>query len=629
MVNGGFGDLRLSFERRRGLSENEFRDFLAYARKIANFDPERKIWVVSPEKVARLDVGELKEVLGVLERLSTITSEEIDMIISSRELRGSGSAQSATLYLTNFLEMRGSKEILDKILRDSDLSKYFIPRNGRIYLETVVNLSEAAGLLEKKYGIKLFYAPDLLTVRVLREKSMLKLVFGFADKKLSKLLLDEGTISFNVEKPILGPEGEYQGSELVSRTYRVAHWSWSDKTLVAPVALIDKYLSKLQSLGFKVEMYIEEKPEISLPMTKNFSLLPHQEEAFNIWMKRKRGTIAIFTRGGKSFIALEAIYRMRKPSLILVTTQELMNTWLEYIEKYLGIPYHFVGLLGAGEQKIRDITVATYTSAVKYIDVIKDRFELVIFDEAHHVPASTFKNVALRVDSLYRLALSATPTRRDNNHTLLYELCGALLYTLSYEDLVRLKVVAPIEKFKAIFVESDQEKLPKLREVLNENGGAKTIIFTQYLKTAETVYEYLRANSYKVVMITGQTPSIKRELLFKDFLEGRANIIISTTVLDEGITVPDAEVAVIYEGSGEGRQMIQRIGRVLGYAPGKTAKVYEIVNITNPREKYAYLRRSWVRDLYTFKGLEKYVEAAKKGTLDEINASYQRRIDTF
>ncbi len=627
MVIDDYGGLRLFFERKRSLSSEEFEEFLNNARRIANFDSSRKVWIVSEEKLSRLSSEELARTLDSLRKLSTLSAEQVELILDKH--RKVVENHSRRVSVTASMELRGPATLLEKVLQDREFHGLLVNRNGRLYVSSILQLGVLSKKLNEKYGIELSFSEDLFKVKVYREGATLRLSFRSMDKELARVLLDEGTLSYNVERPIIGSDGEYQGSELLQRTLRVSRILWESKTLVAPVALLDRYLARLTSLGFKPEVQIEERPDVKVPLEKKFSLLPHQEEAFRLWIKHKRGTIAIFTRGGKSFIALEAIYRLRKPTLILVTTQELMATWLDYLEEYLSLPRHFTGILGVGEQKVREITVATYASAVKYIELIKDKFELVIFDEAHHVPASTFKEVALRVDALYRLALSATPTRRDNNHNLLYELCGGLIYTLSYEDLVRLKVVAPIERFQALFVESENEKLGKLAEILREYSNSKTIVFTQYLKTAEAVHKFLRERGFKAVLITGRTPAARRELLFKDFLEGRANVIVSTTVLDEGITVPDAEVAVIYEGSGEGRQMIQRIGRVLGYAPGKTAKVFEIVNITNPKEKYAYLRRSWVRELYNFKGLEKYVEATKKGLVDDIKPSYQRRIDSF
>ncbi|MGC9117771.1 MAG: DEAD/DEAH box helicase [Thermoproteus sp.] len=54
--------------------------------------------------------------------------------------------------------------------------------------------------------------------------------------------------------------------------------------------------------------------------------------------------------------------------------------------------------------------------------------------------------------------------------------------------------------------------------------------------------------------------------------------MVTTTVLDEGVDVPDADVAVIVSGSGSKRQMLQRVGRVVRKAPGKSvARVYELI----------------------------------------------------
>ena len=134
-----------------------------------------------------------------------------------------------------------------------------------------------------------------------------------------------------------------------------------------------------------------------------------------------------------------------------------------------------------------------------------------------------------------------------------------------------------------------------------------------------------------MALITGETPQSRRKRAFQEFLRGNVKIIVTTTVLDEGITVPDAEVAIIYEGTGEARQMIQRIGRVLGYVPGKTAKIYELVDITNPREKRAHFRRKWVKELYLFPGLDKYVASEKYGLPVKYKSkiSYQTRLLDF
>ncbi|ABL78054.1 DEAD/DEAH box helicase [Thermofilum pendens] len=624
---GGLNDsyLSISFRKRRTLTEAEFREFLELARKVANYDPESKEWRISVEKVSSLD-NELEEVLEKLKKLSTLSDADLQRVVAYTRGRSAG----RVCWIGYDLRVKGLPPTVVEALRnDTTLGGLFLVEGQTPRLRSVLFLHEASRALKEKFNVSLSFDEKMTSVEVRRENGVLVWRFQYLDKVLAEKLVEASTLKFFVEKAVLNEEGEFEGTELVERRMRTAHVDWQRKEVSTPVALLDSLKTFLEAHGFRVLVSIEEKPPITVPLEHNFKLLPHQVEAYKQWTRKRRGTISIFTRGGKSFIALEAIYSLRKPTIVFVTTQELVETWISYFEKYLGLPRSFVGVLGGGEQKIREITVATYSSAVKYIDLIKSRFELAIFDEAHHVPAATFKQVALGVDALYRMALSATPERRDRNEGLLFTLCGGLLYRLTYEDLVRLKVVAPIEVLDAVFVEGPEEKKKKLLEILRRHADGKVIVYTQYLQTAEDVYDLLRRNGFNAEIVTGDTPAHKRELAFKNFVEGRSNVIVTTTVLDEGITVPDADVAVIYEGTGEGRQMIQRIGRVLGYYPGKTAKVYEIVDLTNPREKSAYRRRSWVRELYRVRGLEEIVRRVKEGDEEGYKPSYQFRIDYF
>ncbi|MEM0377011.1 MAG: DEAD/DEAH box helicase [Thermofilum sp.] len=594
MMSGSENRLNLVL-RKKQLSDEQFQKFVAAARKVAVFDPEAKLWKISTEKLLLLGETELARVMDELVNLCALTSDEAEKVLRAwRELR-----RRTVIVDRRSLELRGDENILRTVA--SITPSYIVIENGFPKLKSVMLIDDFASQVFQKLGVRVVYDSQLKKVSLERRGGRLYWRFNVMDNLLISKLSELGSLKYYVERVILSPEGEYEGSELVERSLRAFRIIEHERTLVTPVGLLQKYSEALAAWGFEVENRVEELPSLQIPFEKKFELLPHQQEAFSAWLRSKRGSIAIFTRGGKSFIALEAIYRLRKPTLILVTTRELMQTWASYLENYLGLPRYFLGFVGGGEKKISGVTIATYVSAVKFISDLLGRFELVIFDEAHHVPASTFKNIALKIDALYRMALSATPRRRDGNEILLYELCGGLVYNLSYEDLVTLKVVAPIERFETFFAKGSEEKLSILVKLLREYSNSKALVFTQYLKTAEEVYSRLLKEGFSVEIITGSTPEGRRELAFKRFLEGRVKVLVTTTVLDEGVTVPDAEVAVLYEGTGEARQMIQRIGRVLGYYPGKTAKVFEIVDVTNPREKAAYFNRNWVKELYTVK----------------------------
>jgi superfamily II DNA or RNA helicase len=52
---------------------------------------------------------------------------------------------------------------------------------------------------------------------------------------------------------------------------------------------------------------------------------------------------------------------------------------------------------------------------------------------------------------------------------------------------------------------------------------------------------------------------------------------VTSKVLNEGVDVPDANVAVVLSGSGSVREHVQRLGRILRKKEGKRAVLYELV----------------------------------------------------
>lgn len=609
--------------RRKGyLTEEEFRKYLLLVRSIANYDPSSKEWVVSKDKLLKLSPMEVKHIVNELTSYAHIDVSEVLSLLTQ------GTTVSTEVYLGSdrvlrFKDLR-SRQLVTALAKDKIEIK-----GGKVFLKSLKYLSELKESLRKQ-GIRLVYDPSILEVEVHRSNGKLTIKPRVWDREIFEDLKKACTLSYFVERAILSPEKEYMGSELVERKIRAYSFSREEGVFLTYVGLLEDVIRTLKRDGLRIVLRIEERPKIRIEMRPSLELMPHQEEAYSLWLRRRRGTIAIFTRGGKSFIALKAIAELRLPTVIFVPTKEVLETWREYISKYLGVPKAVIGVFGGGTLKISDVTVSIYNSAVRHLDKLMGRFELAIFDECHHVPAATFKEVALRIDAIYRMGLSATPKRRDGNERLLFKLSGELVYSLGYTDLLRLRLVAPIEVYETVFVEGKDEKFKRLVEILSRYSDSKAIIYTQYLKTARELYEKLTIKGFRPVIITGESTAYERQAAFRSFSEGRNRIMITTTVLDEGITVPDAEMAIIYEGSGEGRQLIQRIGRVLGYSPGKTAKVFEIVDIADSKERYAYSRRKWVRELYMVPELMEYVRREKRGGDENIRrGTFQRRIDTF
>jgi superfamily II DNA or RNA helicase len=370
-------------------------------------------------------------------------------------------------------------------------------------------------------------------------------------------------------------------------------------------------------------------PDSELKLSRNFSLYDFQEAAVEEWERRgKFGTVVMPTGAGKTYVGLEAIFRTSKSTLICVVTEEMVGQWRELIREKLS---YNPAIFSGRKKEVRPITVGIYNSVAKHIDSLYDKFSLVIFDEVHHVPASTFKEVAFRSKAKYRLGLSATPERADGNDHLIFLTSGEIVYKISFPELLSRGFLAPVrhhivyvdltdeerrEMGRELFLARDEEERKliekkyalkarnKVREVLRimeEVKDRKVLIFTEYIDQAEEIYKELR-KKYKVELMIGKTSG--RSEIFERFKRGDINVIVTTRVLDEGIDVPDADVAIIVSGSGSRRQMAQRVGRVVRGAPGKVADVYEIVTRGTIEEKLSRVRRRGIGFLKAYRDLK-------------------------
>jgi len=134
-----------------------------------------------------------------------------------------------------------------------------------------------------------------------------------------------------------------------------------------------------------------------------------------------------------------------------------------------------------------------------------------------------------------------------------------------------------------------ESKIRVLTELICEHKQEKILIFTN---DNATVYRI--SQEFLIPAITHQTPVKERHDVLTRFREGEYKILATSHVLNEGIDVPDAKVAIILSGTSSTREYIQRLGRVLrkGNTPDKVAILYEIIAEDTSEEKTAERRRS-------------------------------------
>ncbi|OFX35646.1 MAG: hypothetical protein A2Z07_10500, partial [Armatimonadetes bacterium RBG_16_67_12] len=117
--------------------------------------------------------------------------------------------------------------------------------------------------------------------------------------------------------------------------------------------------------------------------------------------------------------------------LVVVPLRDLMYQWQRRIKRGLGVE---AGILGDGRREVWPITVTTYDSAYIHMREIGNRFRLIVYDEAHHLPAPTLRESALDCLAPMRLGLTATPWRADGADRLLEDLIGPVVYQEQIAD---------------------------------------------------------------------------------------------------------------------------------------------------------------------------------------------------
>lgn len=168
--------------------------------------------------------------------------------------------------------------------------------------------------------------------------------------------------------------------------------------------------------------------KIVVPWTnKPHDLRPYQEEAVNLMLNNHRGVINFATGLGKTLVATHLVQRYKRGTLVVCPSDSVARQFYDQFVACFG--KQKVGFYGGGKKNISDITVGIAASVSKYVGEFKAaNLGLVIFDETHHTPASTFFDIAEGLSSVGKVfGLTATDYRSDGKDIMITGGCGSVL----------------------------------------------------------------------------------------------------------------------------------------------------------------------------------------------------------
>jgi superfamily II DNA or RNA helicase len=362
---------------------------------------------------------------------------------------------------------------------------------------------------------------------------------------------------------------------------------------------------------------------------------PHayQLAALDAWENSsRRGSIVLPTGAGKTFVAIHAISRVGRSALVVAPIIDLLHQWYARLVNAFQTD---IGVFYGGEKNILPLTVTTYHSAGDLVAEHGQEFKLIIFDEVHHLPAPSWGEAALMAPAPARLGLTATypgEHEQTNGRWRVDELVGPIVYARRIEDLLGEQLAYyRTQRVRANLTETERAayaadhglymgyvrsrnlqqshgagwlrelmrlsasdhdarrallarqrilrllagcegKFQILDELLREHSDEQILIFTENNAVA-----YQIAARHLIPVISHETKTAERKHILESFQARHYRAIVTSRVLNEGVDVPEAKVAIVLGGTAGAREYIQRLGRVLRKVENREAVLYEVI----------------------------------------------------
>jgi superfamily II DNA or RNA helicase/very-short-patch-repair endonuclease len=198
-----------------------------------------------------------------------------------------------------------------------------------------------------------------------------------------------------------------------------------------PRGCLDEVRQTLSDLNIKAMVRDERNPGLPLKATFQGELRPEQTVAAHAMLAHDTGVLAATTAFGKTVVAAWLIAQRGVNTLVLVHRRQLQLQWIERLSTFLGMPTRTIGRIGGGRTKATGLLdVAVIQSMVRsgLVDDLVSNYGHLIVDECHHLSAQSFEQVARQAKAKFVTGLSATVTRKDGQHPIIFMECGPVRY---------------------------------------------------------------------------------------------------------------------------------------------------------------------------------------------------------
>jgi len=229
--------------------------------------------------------------------------------------------------------------------------------------------------------------------------------------------------------------------------------SCSDETqeyLCLPRGCQSELSSELEELGIDIRFIKKTHSGRKINVEFNGRLRDEQTVALENLLGHDNGILSGTTAFGKTIVAIKLIAMKKVNTLILVDKISLLAQWKEKLSEFLVVNENLpeqhmvtgkkrgrkkkisvIGQLGGGKNTLGDIVDIAVMQSLSRQGEVKEcvkNYGMIIADECHHASAFTYEQILKTTSAKYIYGLTATPTRKDGHHPILFMHCGPIRY---------------------------------------------------------------------------------------------------------------------------------------------------------------------------------------------------------
>ncbi len=379
------------------------------------------------------------------------------------------------------------------------------------------------------------------------------------------------------------------------------YYYWNGDKFIVPKAFIGFIIEYLKSRNLEYD-FIDERvlPKIEKKFEFLGELRDYQKEIIKKVTKKEIGVIQASTGSGKSIMACYLAMLFQTNTLIVTTRTLLLEDFAKKINEFMGLGKDEIGIIQGQKFNLRNITLASAdTLSKKNLDLLKNEFGLVIFDEVHQMITPKRQNILESFNSKYHYGMSATPQREDGKTKAVFFLSGRKIVEYKIQ-MMNPKIHIVRTQFEYDYNDDYSDMITELckdqlrNETIVKNmkrfEGIKLIL----TKRREHCWILKNMIGDKATVLNGDIENAMQKMIKDKLQSGKHEweyVIGTYSLISTGFDVPQLSVLGL-AGDVKGEILTtQSIGRILRIFKGKNPVIVDFFDENQPILKYQFYNR--------------------------------------